>query len=124
MSNVTASYAPDEPASTVFLERTFLAGDVIVGLGYGKQHFSFKQFALLSQMNASIGIQLCMFGYCASYLWAQRAARKSSRAILAYIAALFVVETIFVGVQARTVQLCYIDNRVRGILYPGHDRRN
>ena len=28
-------YAPDEDPSTIFLERTFIAGDFITGVGYG-----------------------------------------------------------------------------------------
>jgi hypothetical protein len=35
--------------------------------------------------------------------------------MLAYITVIFVIETIFIGVQARMVQLAYIDNRN----YPG-----
>ena len=29
-------YGPDEDAATILLERTFVAGDFICGLGYGK----------------------------------------------------------------------------------------
>lgn len=32
----TPYYGPDESASTIFLERTFMAGDFICGVGYGK----------------------------------------------------------------------------------------
>ena len=60
----------------------------------------------------NLGIQLCMFVYCANYLWTQRKIRKHSFYILAFIISIFIVETIFVAVQARTVQICYIDNRV------------
>lgn len=38
--------------------------------------------------------------------------RRHAYFILAYISVIFVVETVFVAVQARTVQICYIDNRV------------
>ena len=31
-------YTPDESAQDLFLERNFIAGDLICGLGYGKQH--------------------------------------------------------------------------------------
>ncbi len=61
------------------------------------------------------GIQLIMYSYCALYLWGQRRAKKVSLYFLAYITLLFSVETIFVIVQARSVQLMYIDNRS----YPG-----
>lgn len=29
-------YGPDEDAATIFLERTFIAGDFICGVGYGE----------------------------------------------------------------------------------------
>lgn len=32
-------YGPDEPYETIMLERYFLAGDVVVGLGFGKTCF-------------------------------------------------------------------------------------
>jgi len=96
MSNSTTPYyGPDEDATTIFLERTFVAGDLICGLGYG--------------------IQVVMFCYCAQYLWNQRRSRSQALFMLAYITVIFIIETIFVGVQARTVQLAYIDNRN----YPG-----
>lgn len=53
-----------------------------------------------------------MYGYCAAYLWSRRNTRRHSLFLLIYITSIFLVETIFVGVQARTVQICYIDNRV------------
>ena len=49
------------------------------------------------------------------YLWKQRAQRRSALFLLAYITVLIMVETIFVIVQARTVQVLYVDNRN----YPG-----
>ena len=58
------------------------------------------------------GIQLVMYAYCAGYLWKQRATRRHAYFILAYITVIFIIETVFVAVQARTVQICYIDNRV------------
>ena len=66
----------------------------------------------LSSRPPSVGIQLCMFAYCANYLWQTRHTRKQSLFMLAYISVVFMVEIMFVGVQARTIQICYIDNRV------------
>ncbi|KDR85778.1 hypothetical protein GALMADRAFT_53579 [Galerina marginata CBS 339.88] len=92
----TPYYGPDESAEEIFLERTFLAGDFICGLGYG--------------------IQVVLYTSCALFLWnARRSRGRQSLFLLAYISLLFVVETIFVAVQARTVQVIYIDNRN----YPG-----
>ncbi|KAI0065072.1 hypothetical protein BV25DRAFT_1913714 [Artomyces pyxidatus] len=90
-----AYYGPDESASEIFLERTFLSGDVISGTGYG--------------------IQLVMYTSCVLYLWQQRKARSHFTFLLAYITLLFILETIYIAVQARTVQIVYIDNRN----YPG-----
>ena len=36
-------YGPDEPSETIFLERTFLGGDFICGVGYGKSPLSINQ---------------------------------------------------------------------------------
>jgi len=91
----TPYYGPDEPEATIFLERTFIAGDLINGIGYG--------------------VQLVMFFYCARYLWTQRRSRKNALFMLGFITAVFIVQTMYVGVQSRTAQLAYIDNRN----YPG-----
>lgn len=56
-----------------------------------------------------------MYTSCVIYLWQQRKARAQSTFLLAYITLVFVIETLFIAVQARTVQLIYIDNRN----YPG-----
>jgi len=84
-------YGPDEPADTIYLERTFVAGDFISGVGYGTQ--------------------LVLYTTCALYLWSQRKTRKRSIFLLAYITLLLVIETMFMVVQANTVQSMYIDNR-------------
>jgi len=88
-------YGPDEDAATIFLERTFLAGDFVCGVGYG--------------------IQLFLFVMCATYLWNSRKIRKQSMFLLIYITILLAIESMFEVVQARTVQVIYIDNRN----YPG-----
>ncbi|TFK42130.1 hypothetical protein BDQ12DRAFT_732849 [Crucibulum laeve] len=89
-------YGPDESAYDIFLERTFVAGDFISGLGYG--------------------IQLVLYVSCATFLWKQRKSRgRQSIFLLAYMSLLLLIETLFSAVQARTVQDIYIDNRN----YPG-----
>lgn len=91
-----SSWAPNETASTLFLERTFVSGDVITGTGYG--------------------IQLMLYLACARYLWNQRQKRKLQPLfLLAYITVLILVETVYVAVQHRTIQDMYVDNRN----YPG-----
>jgi len=56
-----------------------------------------------------------LYTSCALFLWKQRKTRKHSILLLAYMSFLLAIETIFMIVQARTVQLMYIDNRN----YPG-----
>ena len=55
-----------------------------------------------------------LYTSCALYLWSQRKIRKTYF-LLAYTTLLLVVETIFIVVQATSVQSVYIDNRN----YPG-----
>ncbi|RDB29450.1 hypothetical protein Hypma_016081 [Hypsizygus marmoreus] len=88
-------YGPDEDAATIFLERSFLAGDFISGIGYG--------------------FQLLLYGVCAMYLWNSRKGKRQSIYLLIYITTLLCVETIFEVAQSHTVQLIYVDNRN----YPG-----
>lgn len=90
-----SSYAPDEDSKMILLERTFVAGDFLNGVGYGTQ--------------------LVLYATCARYLWETRKRRSQSRFILAYITLLLAVETVYQSAQAHTVQMVYVDNRN----YPG-----
>lgn len=56
-----------------------------------------------------------MYTSCALYLWRQRKERRASAFLLAYITLLLSIQTIYCAVQARTVQVMYVDNRN----YPG-----
>ena len=56
-----------------------------------------------------------LWATCALYLWKQRQQGKKTTFLLCYITLLLIVETIYGIVQARTVQVMYIDNRD----YPG-----
>jgi hypothetical protein len=61
-------------------------------------------------------MQLILYISCALFLWNTRESRgKQSIYLLVYITILLSVETMFAAVQARTVQVMYIDNRN----YPG-----
>jgi len=85
-------YGPiDEDSNTIFLERTFLAGDFISGMTFG--------------------IIICMYFACVQVLWNQRHTRRFSTFLLAYITVLFITLIIFSAVSAGTVQQIYIDNR-------------
>ncbi|KAF5385154.1 hypothetical protein D9615_001082 [Tricholomella constricta] len=88
-------YGPDEDPNTIMLERMFLAGDFISGVGYG--------------------VQLMLYVLCSRYLWNTRRERRLSVYLLAYITLLLCIETIFEVAQSNTVQMIYIDNRN----YPG-----
>ena len=63
-----------------------------------------------------IGVQIVLYASCAIFLWKTRQSRgRQSDFLLLYSTILLSVETIFSAVQARTVQVIYIDNRN----YPG-----
>ncbi|OJT08330.1 hypothetical protein TRAPUB_782 [Trametes pubescens] len=84
-------YGPNEDEATINLERYFLAGDFVAGVGYG--------------------VHLVLWTSCALYLWKQRHRGWRTTFLLAYITVLLIVETMFAIVQARTVQELYIENR-------------
>ncbi|KAH9934059.1 uncharacterized protein BXZ73DRAFT_89690 [Epithele typhae] len=88
-------YGPDEDENTINLERFFLAGDLVCGVGYG--------------------IQLLIWSSCTMYLWKHRYRGRKTMFLLGYLVLLFVIDTIFVIDQARTVQVIYVENRN----YPG-----
>ena len=56
-----------------------------------------------------------LYTTCALFLWDQRNSRMQARFLLAYMTFLLGIETVFMVVQANTVQSIYIDNRN----YPG-----
>ncbi|KAF7362401.1 hypothetical protein MVEN_00587300 [Mycena venus] len=89
-------YGPiNEDKFTIEYERNFIAGDVVVGTGYG--------------------IQLALYLNCARYLWMQRRHSRRPMFLLGYMTTMLLIESLFVAVQARTVQFVYVDNRN----YPG-----
>ncbi|KAJ7099437.1 hypothetical protein B0H15DRAFT_546800 [Mycena belliarum] len=88
-------YGPNESETDIQLERNFIAGDVVSGTGYG--------------------VQLVLYTTCALYLWRRRRDSKQSMLLLAYMTCMLLIESLFLAVQARTVQMIYIDNRN----YPG-----
>ncbi|KAJ7890661.1 hypothetical protein B0H14DRAFT_2336287 [Mycena olivaceomarginata] len=85
----------DEDKATIEYERNFIAGDVVVGTAYG--------------------IQLLLWTNCAIFLWKRRRHGRQPMLLLFYMTAMLLIESLFVAVQARTVQFVYIDNRN----YPG-----
>lgn len=108
-------YGPDEDSDTIFLERTFLAGDFINGMTLGENlRWAEERSSLLLFWNL-LGIVICMYASCMQVLWQQRRARKFSTFLMIYLTLLFIVLLIFVSVSAGTVQFIYIDNRN----YPG-----
>ncbi|KAF5353716.1 hypothetical protein D9758_008655 [Tetrapyrgos nigripes] len=90
----SSSWATDEPKATLLLERTTLAGDLLIGVGYGAQ--------------------TVLYVACVQYLWSRRH-KKVSVVLLGYLTILFLLESAFVGVQALSIQDMLIDHRN----YPG-----
>ncbi|OSD05325.1 hypothetical protein PYCCODRAFT_1465244 [Trametes coccinea BRFM310] len=88
-------YGPREDPQLIDLERYFLAGDFVSGVGYG--------------------ILLILWTSCTVCLWNKRKGSWTTLALLCYITLLLFIETGFSIVQARTVQMIYIENRN----YPG-----
>ncbi|KAH8106927.1 hypothetical protein BXZ70DRAFT_261697 [Cristinia sonorae] len=88
---MVTSYGPDEARQDILTERAFLAGDFISGMGYG--------------------MQVMLYISCARYLFSERKRGRNPLYILAYITLLLITQTILCIVQARTVQVMYIDNR-------------
>lgn len=68
-----------------------MAGDVVAGTGYG--------------------VQLVLYTSCALFLWKRRKHGRQPMLLLAYMTAMLLIESLFIAVQARTVQMIYIDNR-------------
>ncbi|KAJ7807860.1 hypothetical protein B0H14DRAFT_3881764 [Mycena olivaceomarginata] len=89
-------YGPaDEDRQMVEYERNFIAGDIVCGVGYG--------------------LQLALYIGCARYLWTRKEHTWQRMFLLGYITLMLLIESIFVAVEARTVQYIYIDYRN----YPG-----
>ncbi|KAJ7071991.1 hypothetical protein C8F01DRAFT_1102101 [Mycena amicta] len=88
-------YGPDEDHQTLEYERNFIAGDVIAGTGYGAQ--------------------LVLYVNCALFLWKRRKTGWQPIILLGYMSLILIIETIWIGVQAKTIEIVYIDNRN----YPG-----
>ncbi|KAJ6549899.1 hypothetical protein B0H19DRAFT_1073805 [Mycena capillaripes] len=88
----SAYYGPtNETPAQIEYERNFMAGDVVVGTGYG--------------------IQLVLFTNCALFLWKRRRHGWLPSVLLFYMTSMLLIESLFIAVQARTVQMIYIDNR-------------
>ncbi|KAF7293995.1 hypothetical protein MKEN_01445600 [Mycena kentingensis (nom. inval.)] len=90
-TSTQTSWAPDEDSVTLEYERNFIAGDCIAGVGYGAQ--------------------LVLFISCARFLWQRRRHGRQPMFLIAYMTLMLLIESLFLAVQARTVQMVYIDNR-------------
>lgn len=101
-------YGPDEPSSDIELERFFLAGDCLTGVGYGMFCELFSGIPCLIML---AGATLILYLATSHSLWQRRNSKPVIRYLLAYTTLLFSLSTIFTVVQAGTVQMMYIDNR-------------
>ncbi|KAJ7929590.1 hypothetical protein B0H13DRAFT_1596114 [Mycena leptocephala] len=88
-------YGPDEDSATIEYERNFIAGDVVAGTGYG--------------------IQLVLWANCMLFLWKRRKLGRQPMILMFYMTLMLLIESLFIAVQSRTIQMIYIDNRN----YPG-----
>lgn len=87
-----AYYGPQEDSTTIFYERTFLAGIFVQGVGYGAQ--------------------LVLYIMCVRYLWRERKSRGGAMLFLiAYITLLLVLLSLWVAVATWTAEDMYINNR-------------
>ncbi|KAJ7287015.1 hypothetical protein C8J57DRAFT_1049780 [Mycena rebaudengoi] len=85
-------YGPRESElATVPLEYTFLAADCCVG--------------------TELGAQLVMYTTCALFLWRRRKQNRQHVMLLGYMTCMLLIELLFIAVQARTIQMIYVDNR-------------
>ncbi|OJT13645.1 hypothetical protein TRAPUB_9834 [Trametes pubescens] len=91
MATLDLVLASDESEDNLSLERYFLAGDLIIGVGYG--------------------LQLVLWFLCTSYLWRKRNRGWMSTLLLIYLAVLLVTETVFVVAEGLNIQHIYVDNR-------------
>lgn len=105
---VMTSYEPNEDERSLVLERYSLAGDLLCGVAYGIFYPSYDP--LLCSCQRFPGIQLVLYLACATCLWHHRE-KSHARHLLVYITFLFVAQSVFVGVQSRTVQLMFVENR-------------
>ena len=110
-------YGPYETKSRIDLERFFLAGDFVAGFGYGRPSSLpyYWTSTLIPTIIASIGVQFVLWAICALYLRRQHKKGRKTFYLLCYITLLLAIETAYAVVQARTVQLMYVENRN----YPG-----
>ena len=105
-------YGPDEDDNTKWLERYFLAGDFVTGTGFGESPFIRNARASLKTHS---GVQIVLWSTCVTYLWKKRRRSWKTLFLIGYLCLLLAVQIIFCIVQARTVQIIYVENRN----YPG-----
>ena len=90
-------YSPNESASDIFTEKTWLQGCILGSVFYG--------------------IQFTLFVGCITALWQQttRSNRNISAALMAYVGVMFSLGTIFMVCSAAFTQMVFITDRN----YPG-----
>ncbi|KAI0775501.1 hypothetical protein BD413DRAFT_470355 [Trametes elegans] len=88
---ILATASNTDPDSYLVLERYLLAGDLIIGVGYG--------------------LQLVLWFLCVSHLWGQRHRGRKITFLLVYLPILLAIETVCVIAQGNYTQLEFVDNR-------------
>ncbi|KIJ64851.1 hypothetical protein HYDPIDRAFT_132008 [Hydnomerulius pinastri MD-312] len=92
---MSESYTPDESAAQLYAEKTWLAGAIITGTGYG--------------------IVLALFWLCFRALWYRTkikdASYRRNMFFLVYVFVMFVFGSLFIGSNSQFTQLAFINDR-------------
>ncbi|KAG1850819.1 hypothetical protein DFJ58DRAFT_793205 [Suillus subalutaceus] len=89
------SYTPDESPAQLYAEKTWLAGSIITGVGYG--------------------VVLALFWLCLQSLWHRTRVRDADYTrncfFLVYVCVMFTLGSLFIGSNSQFTQLAFINDR-------------
>ncbi|KAH7883134.1 hypothetical protein F5I97DRAFT_1815580 [Phlebopus sp. FC_14] len=89
------SYSPNETAAQLYAEKTWLAGAIMTGAGYG--------------------VDLALFWLCFRTLWYRTKSKdadyRRNMFFLAYVCIMFVFGSLFIGSNSQFTQLAFINDR-------------
>lgn len=89
------SYTPDESSAQLYAEKTWLAGSIMTGVGYG--------------------VVLALFWLCLQLLWRRTRVKDADYArncfFLVYVCVIFTLGSLFMGSISQFTQLAFINDR-------------
>ncbi|KAG1794930.1 hypothetical protein EV424DRAFT_1547816 [Suillus variegatus] len=89
------SYTPDESSAQLYAEKTWLAGSIMTGVGYG--------------------VVLALFWLCLQLLWRRTRVKDADYArncfFLVYVCVMFTLGSLFMGSISQFTQLAFINDR-------------